>query len=148
MGDARTSLQGAEGDHHTMGPSEAAVAARLLAVPRVAPVHEGIEPGSERVPQRRREALDARGLRDVEVVRCPWPPSSWSPGVCWGYAELEGELVAEGGGCLLVVPVGGTSRLRGSVPDGGLVGGEPGRLDDVGDALEDGDLVVAVDLGY
>lgn len=59
------------GDHHTMGPSEAAVAARLLEVPRVVPMHYGIEPGSEQVPQRYREALDARGLRDVEVVEMP-----------------------------------------------------------------------------
>lgn len=67
------------GDHHTMGPSEAAVAARLLAVPRVVPMHYGIEPGSEQVPRRYREALDARGLHDVEVVEMsPGTRFAWS----------------------------------------------------------------------
>jgi L-ascorbate metabolism protein UlaG (beta-lactamase superfamily) len=57
------------GDHHTMGPAEAAVATRLLGVRRVVPMHYGIEPGSDDVPERFRAALDGIGLRDVEVLR-------------------------------------------------------------------------------
>jgi L-ascorbate metabolism protein UlaG (beta-lactamase superfamily) len=56
------------GDHHTMGPVEAATATRLLGVRRVVPMHYGIEPGSDDVPQRFRVALDRIGLDDVEVV--------------------------------------------------------------------------------
>lgn len=56
------------GDHHTMGPVEAATATRLLGVRRVVPMHYGIEPGSDDVPQRFRAALDRLGLQDVEVL--------------------------------------------------------------------------------
>jgi L-ascorbate metabolism protein UlaG (beta-lactamase superfamily) len=56
------------GDHHTMAAAEAAVATRLLEVPRVVPMHYGIAPESRRAPARYRAALDALGLRDVEMV--------------------------------------------------------------------------------
>jgi L-ascorbate metabolism protein UlaG (beta-lactamase superfamily) len=56
------------GDEHTMGPAEAAVATRLLGVRRVVPMHYGIAPGSQDVPQRFRAALDRAGLPDVEVL--------------------------------------------------------------------------------
>jgi L-ascorbate metabolism protein UlaG (beta-lactamase superfamily) len=56
------------GDHHTMGPGEAAAATRLLGVRRVVPMHYGIEPGSDDVPERFRSALDRLGLEDVEVI--------------------------------------------------------------------------------
>jgi L-ascorbate metabolism protein UlaG (beta-lactamase superfamily) len=57
------------GDHHTMGPREAAVAARLLGTGRVVPIHYGIAPGSfEAVPATFRTALDSLGLRDVDLI--------------------------------------------------------------------------------
>ncbi len=68
------------GDHHMLRPEEAAVATRLLGVRRVVPVHYGIEPGLDDVPQRFREALDRRGLTGVEVL--PMPPRrtrTWDP---------------------------------------------------------------------
>ncbi len=67
------------GDHHTMGPAEAAVAARLLDVPRVVPMHYGIAPGSERTPERFQAELDKLGLADVEMVEMrPGEPMAWS----------------------------------------------------------------------
>lgn len=55
------------GDHHTMGPEEAAVATRLLKVNHVIPMHYGI-PGSTGTPAALRDALDALGLQDVEMI--------------------------------------------------------------------------------
>ena len=67
------------GDHHTMGPSEAAVATRLLNVPRVVPMHYGIAPESRTAPARFRVALDHLGLGDVKVVEMtPGDTISWS----------------------------------------------------------------------
>ncbi|GII21684.1 metal-dependent hydrolase [Planosporangium mesophilum] len=66
------------GDHHTMGPAEAAVATRLLGVDRVAPMHYGIAPGSQAVPARFREALDGIGLTGVEMIEMrPGQRLSW-----------------------------------------------------------------------
>jgi L-ascorbate metabolism protein UlaG (beta-lactamase superfamily) len=56
------------GDEHTMGPDEAAIATRLLGVRRVVPMHYGIAPGSQDVPERFRAALDSAGLQHVEVL--------------------------------------------------------------------------------
>ena len=56
------------GDHHTMAPAEAAVATRLLEVPRVVPMHYGIAPESRQAPARFREALDNLRLAEVKVV--------------------------------------------------------------------------------
>ncbi len=67
------------GDHHTMGPAEAAVATRLLDVPRVVPMHYGIAPGSERTPERFQAELDKLGLADVEMVEMrPGERMAWS----------------------------------------------------------------------
>ncbi|GAA1788426.1 metal-dependent hydrolase [Planosporangium flavigriseum] len=69
------------GDQHTMGPAEAAVATRLLKVGQVVPMHYGITPGSRGAPAAFRQALDAIGLRDVEMIEM-------SPGqsLAWGGA--------------------------------------------------------------
>lgn len=56
------------GDHHTMGPEEAAVATRLLQVKYVIPMHYGIPPGSHTAPAAFRKALTALGLNNVEVI--------------------------------------------------------------------------------
>jgi L-ascorbate metabolism protein UlaG (beta-lactamase superfamily) len=56
------------GDHHTMGPLEAAYATRLLNVERVIPMHYGITPGSETTPAAYRAALDSIGLSHVETI--------------------------------------------------------------------------------
>ncbi len=56
------------GDHHTMGPLEAAAATRLLGVGRVIPMHYGVTPGSETAPAAFRDALDSIGLRNVETL--------------------------------------------------------------------------------
>ena len=57
------------GDHHTMGPREAAVATRMLNTGRVVPIHYGIAPGSfEAVPATFRTALDSIGLDDVDMI--------------------------------------------------------------------------------
>ncbi|MHA6797035.1 metal-dependent hydrolase [Pseudonocardia bannensis] len=69
------------GDHHTMGPLEAAAATRLLGVGRVIPMHYGVTPGSRRAPAAFRDALDSLGLDAVEMIemtpgqRIPWPPA-------------------------------------------------------------------------
>jgi L-ascorbate metabolism protein UlaG (beta-lactamase superfamily) len=55
------------GDHHTMGPREAAFAAGLLQVKRVVPMHYGL-PGSTGTPAALREGLRSFGLSDVEVI--------------------------------------------------------------------------------
>jgi L-ascorbate metabolism protein UlaG (beta-lactamase superfamily) len=57
------------GDHHTMMADEAAVAAELLHVERVVPMHYGVTPGSEDAPERFRAALTARGLDHIEAHR-------------------------------------------------------------------------------
>jgi L-ascorbate metabolism protein UlaG (beta-lactamase superfamily) len=75
------------GDHHTMGPDEAAVATRLLGVDRVIPMHYGIAPESRGVPGAFRRALDALGLDHVEMIELrPGQTIAWGP-----------ELVAAGG---------------------------------------------------
>ena len=56
------------GDHHTMGPVEAAVATRLLGVRHVVPMHYGIDPTSRDVPTVFRRALDESGLDGVEMI--------------------------------------------------------------------------------
>jgi L-ascorbate metabolism protein UlaG (beta-lactamase superfamily) len=66
------------GDHHTMGPAEAAVATRLLKVDRVVPMHYGIAPESHGVPAEFRQALDSLGLSDVEMIEMsPGQSMSW-----------------------------------------------------------------------
>jgi L-ascorbate metabolism protein UlaG (beta-lactamase superfamily) len=55
------------GDHHTMAPAEAAIATRLLDVPRVIPMHYGIAPESRRAPHDFQEALHNLRL-DVDMV--------------------------------------------------------------------------------
>jgi L-ascorbate metabolism protein UlaG (beta-lactamase superfamily) len=56
------------GDHHTMGPEEAAVATRLLQVRHVIPMHYGITPKSLATPAAFRNALTALGLTAVKVI--------------------------------------------------------------------------------
>jgi L-ascorbate metabolism protein UlaG (beta-lactamase superfamily) len=56
------------GDHHTMGPLEAAAATRLLNVSRVIPMHYGVTPGSHTAPAVFRQALDTVGLSHVETI--------------------------------------------------------------------------------
>jgi hypothetical protein len=66
------------GDHHTMGPVEAAEATRLLGVEEVVPMHYGVTPGSEDAPATYREALDAAGLGAVRTfVMTPGQTASW-----------------------------------------------------------------------
>jgi L-ascorbate metabolism protein UlaG (beta-lactamase superfamily) len=55
------------GDHHTMGPREAAFAAGLLGVKRVVPMHYGL-PGTHGTPAALVEGLESLGLADVEVI--------------------------------------------------------------------------------
>ena len=55
------------GGHFTMGPREAALAAELLGVRHVIPIHYGTFPILAGTPEQLREALQARGLSDVEV---------------------------------------------------------------------------------
>jgi L-ascorbate metabolism protein UlaG (beta-lactamase superfamily) len=70
------------GDHHTMGPAEAAVATRLLGVPGVVPMHYGIAPGSERVPDAFREELSRLRLGDVRVIEMsPGLTVAWNVGL-------------------------------------------------------------------
>jgi L-ascorbate metabolism protein UlaG (beta-lactamase superfamily) len=56
------------GDHHTMSPAEAAIATRLLDVPRVIPMHYGIAPESRRAPTLFHDAMDNLRLSDVEIL--------------------------------------------------------------------------------
>ena len=66
------------GDHHTMGPVEAAEATRLLGVEDVVPMHYGVTPGSEDAPTAYREALDAAGLGAVRTfVMTPGQTATW-----------------------------------------------------------------------
>jgi L-ascorbate metabolism protein UlaG (beta-lactamase superfamily) len=55
------------GGHFTMGPREAALAAELLGVRHVIPIHYGTFPILAGTPEQLRGALEARGLTDVEV---------------------------------------------------------------------------------
>jgi L-ascorbate metabolism protein UlaG (beta-lactamase superfamily) len=55
------------GGHFTMGPREAALAAGLLGVEDVVPIHYGTFPILTGTPEQLRAELDARGLGDVRV---------------------------------------------------------------------------------
>jgi L-ascorbate metabolism protein UlaG (beta-lactamase superfamily) len=55
------------GGHFTMGPREAALAAGLLGVEDVVPIHYGTFPILTGTPAELRFELDARGLGDVEI---------------------------------------------------------------------------------
>jgi L-ascorbate metabolism protein UlaG (beta-lactamase superfamily) len=63
------------GGHYTMGPREAALAAELLGVGEVLPIHYGTMPILRGTPQELRAELDARGL-DRVVVHAPEPGGS------------------------------------------------------------------------
>jgi len=55
------------GGHYTMGPREAALAAELLGVQHVVPIHHGTFPILAGTPDQLRGELAARGLDSVEV---------------------------------------------------------------------------------
>ena len=55
------------GDHYTMGPKGAAMAAGFLGVKHVVPMHYGTFPILTGTPDRLRSELAARGITDVEV---------------------------------------------------------------------------------
>jgi L-ascorbate metabolism protein UlaG (beta-lactamase superfamily) len=61
------------GGHFTMGPREAALAAELLGVEAVAPIHWGTFPILAGTPAELRHELDERGLRGTVV-------HGWAPG--------------------------------------------------------------------
>ncbi len=63
------------GGHFTMGPREAALAAELLGVRHVIPIHYGTFPVLAGTPDQLRGELAARGLADVEV-HAPQPGGS------------------------------------------------------------------------
>jgi L-ascorbate metabolism protein UlaG (beta-lactamase superfamily) len=65
------------GGHFTMGPREAALAAELLGVRHVIPIHYGTFPILTGTPAQLRAELDARGLGHVEV-HAPQPGASVS----------------------------------------------------------------------
>jgi len=65
------------GDHYTMGPRGAAMAAGYLGVKHVIPMHYGTFPLLTGTPAELRTALDARGLDDVEI-HTPEPGGSVS----------------------------------------------------------------------
>jgi L-ascorbate metabolism protein UlaG (beta-lactamase superfamily) len=56
------------GDFYTMGPREAAIAVRMLGVKHVIPMHYATFPVLTGTPAALRQALQALGLNDVEVV--------------------------------------------------------------------------------
>jgi L-ascorbate metabolism protein UlaG (beta-lactamase superfamily) len=56
------------GDFYTMGPREAAIAVRLLGVKHVIPMHYATFPALTGTPAALRQALQALGLNEVEVV--------------------------------------------------------------------------------
>ncbi len=56
------------GGHFTMGPREAALAAEMLGVRTVVPLHYGTFPLLAGTPDELRAALRERGLTDVEVL--------------------------------------------------------------------------------
>jgi len=55
------------GDHYTMGPKGAAMAAGFLGVKHVVPMHYGTFPILTGTPDQLRSELAARGITDVEV---------------------------------------------------------------------------------
>ena len=55
------------GGHYTMGPKGAAMAAELLGVKHVIPMHYGTFPILAGTPDQLRSELDARGVHDVEI---------------------------------------------------------------------------------
>ena len=55
------------GDHYTMGPAGAAMAAELLGVKQVVPIHYGTFPILTGTPDQLRAELDGRGLGDVQI---------------------------------------------------------------------------------
>ena len=55
------------GDHYTMGPKGAAMAAGFLGVKHVVPMHYGTFPILTGTPDQLRSELAARGIDDVEV---------------------------------------------------------------------------------
>jgi L-ascorbate metabolism protein UlaG (beta-lactamase superfamily) len=55
------------GGHYTMGPKGAAMAAELLGVKHVIPMHYGTFPILTGTPDQLRSELDARGVHDVEI---------------------------------------------------------------------------------
>lgn len=57
------------GDFYTMGPREAAYAARLLGVETIIPAHYGTFPVLTGTPEGLRQALDTIGLNNVDVHR-------------------------------------------------------------------------------
>jgi L-ascorbate metabolism protein UlaG (beta-lactamase superfamily) len=57
------------GDHYTMGPKEAALAAKFLGIKRVLPIHWGTMPVLTGTPQAFQKALEERGMGDVEVLK-------------------------------------------------------------------------------
>ena len=63
------------GGHFTMGPREAALAAELLGVRHVIPIHYGTFPILAGTPDQLRAELADRGLGDVEV-HAPEPGGS------------------------------------------------------------------------
>ena len=65
------------GDHFTMGPRDAALAAELLGVQHVIPIHYGTFQALAGTPAALRAELDARGLGAVEV-HAPQPGGSVS----------------------------------------------------------------------
>ncbi|HEX8915649.1 MAG TPA: hypothetical protein VF796_25065 [Humisphaera sp.] len=65
------------GGHYTMDPVDAALAVELLGSKHVMPIHYGTFPILAGTPAQLREALDARGLGDVEV-HVPQPGGSFS----------------------------------------------------------------------
>lgn len=56
------------GDFYTMGPDEAAYAARLLNCASIIPLHYATFPGLTGTPAALRERLSAQGLSQVEVI--------------------------------------------------------------------------------
>ena len=56
------------GDHYTMGPKEAALAAELLGLKSVLPIHFGTFPALTGTPEQLKKALDQRNLSAIEVL--------------------------------------------------------------------------------
>jgi L-ascorbate metabolism protein UlaG (beta-lactamase superfamily) len=56
------------GDHYTMGPKEAALAAQFVGAKTILPLHFGTFPALTGTPDQLKAALKQRGLADVEVI--------------------------------------------------------------------------------
>jgi L-ascorbate metabolism protein UlaG (beta-lactamase superfamily) len=56
------------GDHYTMGPKEAALAAELLGLKSILPIHFGTFPALTGTPEQLKKALDQRNLSAIEVL--------------------------------------------------------------------------------